>query len=69
MNAQKPLRRYLLRFLVTVLLLLLPVPWLAPEWLDGRVLGLPVWLVYSVTGTGLFSVVTALLLQYAWDDD
>jgi hypothetical protein len=69
MKAQNTSRRYALRFAVAVLLLLLPVPWFAPGWLDGQVLGLPVWLIYSVAGTGLFTLGTALLLEYAWDDD
>lgn len=62
-------RRLSLRLLITLALLMLPVPWLAPLWLQGSWLGLPLWLFYSMGGTLLFSLITALLLQIAWHDE
>lgn len=60
---------YRRRFLVSLLLLTLPVPWLATLWLDSTLWGLPVWLIYSIAGTLVFTVLTAVLLQAAWNHD
>ena len=60
---------YRRRFLVSLLLLTLSVPWLATLWLDSTLWGLPVWLIYSIAGTLVFTILTAVLLQAAWNHD
>ena len=60
---------YRRRFLVSLLLLTLPVSWLDTLWLDSTLQGLPVWLIYSIAGTLVFTILTAVLLQAAWNHD
>jgi len=59
---------YLIRFIITLLLLLLAVPWFAEQWLTQQWFGLPIWLLYSMVMTLIISITISVLFSTAWNN-